>query len=1237
MFVHLHCHSHYSFLRGVNPPDELIAAAVEQKMPAVALTDTNGMYAAVGFCQAAKTAGVKPIVGITLEVEASSQLREVKEIKEVKEKSELARISSGKDWSSSSFTSYTSSTSSVSPPATLVLLAMDATGYSNLCQLTTLRHLGVLRLGQETFAEEAGRPVTLEELAAHSAGVIALWPANEILRGDWRASAKAPASEGGRYMGSHLQSLKDIFGDRLYIEVQHLLPGDGRILREAQRLGRASRIPLVATNNVYFVKPGEHLHHRAVNAVRTGNLLTTITPPFEAQGKPEITTPEAWFKPAAEMQKLFPDHPELLRATLEIAERCNLQLELGKLILPEFPVPKGNTPSSFLAKLCTVGAAKRYPSPGPEVFDRLTHELRVIDHWKLAPYFLLVWDIVQEAQRRGIPAVARGSAASSMVTYCLGISRVCPIRWGLYFERFLNEQRGDCPDIDIDICGARRDELLDYVYARWGPEHVAMIGSFITMHARLAVREIAKVFGVPPGEVNHFTKRLPHRPVRDILEAIKHLPEGRTLPVNDEPWKTILQVALRLDGAPRHLGIHPCGTVISARPLTHLAPLERATKGIVVTQYDMNAIEALGLIKMDLLGQRGLTTMALALDNIEKSGEWRVASGEREEVKEVKEIKEVKEKEGVRTGDALPDKTDLSLRSARPSSSFTSLASFTSFTSSTSSVAADGVTPCPKARTIDFAAIPENDPETCEVVSTGKTLGIFQIESPAMRGMLRLMKARTLEEMAIALAIIRPGAAEYGSKELFVKRMRGKEPVVYVHPALEPILKDTLGVCVYQEQVMQIAQSIGSMSLAEADLVRRTSVKYAGRADYERLRGKFEKAAEWMGMNVRERKEAWMMVEKFAGFGFCKAHAGTYADISYRMAYLKTHHTAEFLAAMCSAGAGFYHVSAYVEEAKRWGIEIRLPSVNHSRMEYTAECIAADTTAGRASPAPTKALRIGLMQVRGLRIETIVGIVRERDTRGIFRSLEDFLARVPVERDEIEALIKCGAFDDACGMTRPAMLWQWNLLQIRRKEVKEVKEIKEVNEKNGLAGSSGNKISPSSFTSATALSSFASSPSSLATRHSSLATSSVVAGMLFEEMQRDTGIAEVLQEMETPEYTREQKLRYEREILEVCVSGHPLDSLPRNGEAWSDELPGLRGKRVTLCGWVVTHRHVGTKNYRNMMFVTLEDQRGLFEVILFPDVYDKYGGLVYETRAMRITGVVMEGEHINGERLESLK
>jgi DNA polymerase III alpha subunit len=338
MFVHLHCHSHYSFLRGVNSPEEIITAAIEQKMPAVALTDTNGMYAAVPFYQKAKDAGINPIVGIVLDV----------------------AIPAGRDESQK----WKRETNN-SPYVPVVLLAADAAGYSNLCQLTTLRHLGALRLDQETFAEKEDHPVTLEILAAHSAGVIALWPARALLRKD-----SAPGD------ASCLALAKQIFADRLYIEVQHLSPGDGRLLREAERIGRELSIPPVATNNVYFLKSEEHLHHRAVNAVRTNSLLTTVAPP-------EITTAEAWFKPTTEMQKLFPDHQKLLGNTLEIADRCNLQLELNKLILPEFPVPKDESAFSYLWKLTFEGAQKRYRPLRPEMLSRLTRELEVIEKWGL--------------------------------------------------------------------------------------------------------------------------------------------------------------------------------------------------------------------------------------------------------------------------------------------------------------------------------------------------------------------------------------------------------------------------------------------------------------------------------------------------------------------------------------------------------------------------------------------------------------------------------------------------------------------------------------------------------------------------------------------------------------------------------------------------------------------------------------------------------------------------------------
>jgi DNA-directed DNA polymerase III PolC len=1116
MFIHLHCHSHYSFLRAVPSPEEIVAAAAEKKMPAVALTDTNGLYAAVPFYQAARAAGVKPVVGTVLDFVALPSCPEG-----------TRRVRAASCAVEQNAALKGGATSDV-----LLLLAANHTGYSNLCRLVTRRHL-----------EE--KPVSLEALNEHREGLFALYAP------DCRGAASSAATD------EHVARLKEIFGTALHLEAWHFPVGQTFLsvptynparnpgfsstsaagtdrnvcpttnqastgnLREAVRLGKQFGVPIAATNRVHFIRPEEHLHHRVLNAIRTGTLVTRIAPP-------EIVPPEAYFKSGSEMRWAFADYPEALRATLDIAGQCDLHLDLGHLIFPEFPVPDGESPFSYLWKLCFEGARLRYKPLRPEVLARLTHELEIINRLNLAPFFLLVWDIAEEARRRGIPAVARGSAASSIVTYCLGIARACPLRWNLYFERFLNEERGDCPDIDLDICGARRDELLDYVYQRWGREHVAMISSFVTMQARMAVREVAKVFGVSPGEVNHFTRRLPHRPVREIREAIRTLPECRDLPAAEDPWRTVLEVAERLDNFPRHLGIHPCGTVISARPLTALVPLEIATKGIVVTQYDMNPIEALGLIKMDLLGQRGLTAVSLALENIKRSTE--------------------------ESGAGAPP---------------------------------------------DFDAIPEDDPATKALVSSGRTMGIFQIESPGMRNLLRALKAETLEAVCLALALIRPGASEYGSKETFLRRLRQQEPVRYPHPRLEPILRESLGVCVYQEQVMQIAQVAGGLTLAEADLVRRAKAKFKDACERERLHGKFLKAAAHLGLTGAELDETWVMVEKFAGYGFCKAHAATYAEISWRIAYLKAHYPAEYLAAMCSAGAGFYHVSAYVEEAKRTsmdgraGIEMRLPSVNHSRLEYSTEL-------APPNGKPRRAIRVGLMQVRGLGAETIRAILKTREEQGPFRSLEDFLARVPIERDEIEALIKCGAFDQVyrgdAHMTRPTLLWQLNMLNRARGHVAPDFSVSRTDVRGPASSLFADAAAP---------------PSDLAQQSA----------------------------FPLADYTTEQRLRYEQEILEVCVSGHPLDLVARNDETWSNELPKFHGtgKNVTLLGWLITFRHVGTKDYRNMMFCTLEDQRGTFEAVLFPEAYERYGALVFETRTMRVTGHVEEEGMIHCEKLERVR
>ncbi len=1078
MFVHLHCHSHYSFLRGVPSPEELIEAAARMEMPAVALTDTNGMYTAIPFYQRAREAGVKPILGVVLDIE----FRRVPRLRDSGSSFEF-----GKESPKPRGETRSANADASAAERTLVLLATNLEGYRNLCRLTTLRQL-------------ADRPVTLEELNHHRAGLIALGrdlPSAPVLRG--------------------------VFGEAFYLEVwNHNDAPSRQHLRAASKLAAQTGLRLVATNGVYFLAPEDFLYHKVLNAVRVGTLLSKIAPP-------EITSAEACFRSEAEMCRVFLEFPDALRATMDVADQCDVELELGKLVFPRFDLPPGETAFSYLWKLCFDGARERYRPLTPPVLARLERELKIIDRLNLAPYFLIVWDIVRHTREEGIPCVGRGSAASSIVAYCLGITRICPLRYGLYFERFLNDERGDCPDIDLDIEGLRRDDVLDYVYKKYNPPaapdsdaassgHVAMIASFITMQARLAVREVAKVFGLSQQEVNAFTRRLPHRPVAEMLEAIRVLPECRSLPVDEEPYRTILQVALRLDNFPRHLGIHPCGTVITPTPLTDWTPLEVATKGIVVTQYDMNAIEALGLLKMDLLGQRGLTTLSLALRYIEEN------YGEK----------------------------------------------------------------------IDIDRLPEDDRLTWEMISQGRTMGLFQIESPGMRQLLRHIGADSIDDVCLALALIRPGASEYGSKEAFLRRFRGQEPVCYPHPKAEPILRETFGICIYQEQVLRLAQEIGELTLQEADLLRKPLHKVSAPRERARLRAKFLKSAERMGIPLEQREETWQAVEKFAGFGFCKAHAVTYADISYRIAYLKAHYPAELLAAMCSSGAGFYHVSAYVEEAKRWGLKVLLPCIHQSQIEYTAE----RDGESKENLSRSNCLRIGLMQVKNLSAETMQTILRARRERP-FDSLEDFLRRVPAEYAEAEALIRCGAMNCLLSpaeprgtclggqpSSRPELLWLLNLI------------FKKASRSLGKSPTETEQE-------------------------------------LFGDVTRPIVEPDAVPRL--PDYAREQRLAAEGEILEVFVSGHPLDLIARNGELWSTDLHKHTGRRVRLLGWLITYRHVPTKTYRNMMFLTLEDQRGTFEVVMFPEAYERYGQWVFETRILRVTGRVEPDGQLNCEKLEAVQ
>ena len=1022
MWIPLHLHSYYSFLRGSAAPGDYARLAGERGWPAVALTDSDGLYGAVAFYQQARELGVQPVIGVELDFQGRPGPRKCP--------IEAPRVGP-------------------CPPNALILLARDFEGYSNLCRLVTRRQL-------------EQRALSAEDLAEHRAGVLCL-----------------------AHQFDPLPELKQVFGPELYLEVRHY--GDAasrKRLRAARQVAQELGLEAVATAPAHFCQPADHHIHRLMNAIRLGEMLSRL--PAE-----EAAPQTGYLRPGQEVERLFAEWPEAVEATARIAESCRLELPTGELVFPHFELPAGETAFSYLWKLCFEGAVARYRPLTREAIGRLERELGLIERQKLAPYFLIVWDITREARARGIPTVGRGSAASSIVSYCLGITRLCPIENNLYFERFMNEHRRDCPDIDLDICGRRRDDLLAYVYQKYGAGHTAMISSFVTFQARLAVRETAKAMGLSPTEIDAFCRRLPHRPVAEILEAVETLPECRALPAAQEPYKTILESAQRLDGVPRHLGIHPCGTVITREPLTRLVPLEVATKGIVVTQYDMHSIEALGLIKMDLLAQRALTTISDTVEAIRRQG-----------------------------------------------------------------------------ATIDFDALPEGDPETLEQLRQGRTLGVFQIESPGMRNLLKALRASTIEEICLGLALIRPGAAEYGSKELFLKRLRGQEKILYPHPALEPILKESLGVCVYQEQVLQIAQAMAGLSLADADLLRRLMTHQRSQSEMDKFRQEFVQSSRARGVPDPAAEEVWRSLSKFAGYGFCKAHAMTYAQIAYRITYLKAHHPAEFMAAVCSSGAGFYHVSAYVEEARRMGLEVLPPCVNRSQIAYAAE------NCGRA-------IRIGLMQVKDLRASVMESILEARRKEGAFPSLPDFLRRVEAERGEVETLIKCGAMD-CFDHTRPEMLWR--LEQIWEK----IAQQKKGSWKTWLFPQPG-----------------PAEPAALLPR--------------------------------IPDYTPQQRLRIEQETLDVFATLHPLDFVSAQGSTPAAELAARRRQTVSILGWMITHRRVGTKNMKNMLFVTLEDRTGVVEVVLFPEVYEKYGSVIYESGLLRATGRVEADGQLNCHRLEAVQ
>ena len=837
---------------------------------------------------------------------------------------------------------------------------------------------------------------------------------------------------------------------------------------------RSMKLKPVAVNPVYFLDAEQFRIHCVLSAIRINKTIDNLS-------ADDVAPENARFHSPQEMRQLYQDWPETLANTEWVAERCNVKLELGTPIFPECTLPRKETPFSHLWKLTFDGIKKLYKPLTPPVIKRLEYELDIINRLGFAPYFIIVWDIVCFAREHGIPIVGRGSAANSIVAYALGITRVDPIKYDLLFERFLNLARTDCPDIDLDICWRRRDRVIDYAYDKYGADRVAMICTLNTFRARSAIREVAKAFGLLDSEISDLTRGIPHYSTHDVRTITKFLPECHAVKVEEEPLKSILEVSEFIDGFPRHLSIHAGGLVIAPRSLTNFLPIQRSTKGILITQYDMGPVEELGLVKIDLLGHRSLTVID-------------------------ETIQMVRENRGI---------------------------------------------------DLDIEKLPDPDVLTAGLLRQGRTIGCFQIESPAVRALMQHIMADNTDMVIKALSLVRPGTSNCGMKKRFIARRMGREKTVYLHPLLEKVLVDTYGIMLYQEDTIKVAQVIANISPTEAETLRRALSKKRSPEDLAVSMKVFLDKAVRNGVDERTAEQIWGQIDNFAEYSFCKAHACTYGELAYQCAYLKAHFPAEFLSCVLSNRGGFYYPAAYLEEAKRFGIEVLPPDVNRSCFGYTVE---------------DDAIRVGFVEIRDITHGSIKAIQEARKSAPI-KGVRDLWIRTGMPVADIETLVHSGAFDGT-GWPRPALLWELESIKLKARKA-------------------------------------------------------INAGYRDELFLVEPSQGTLVPRL--PDYCRRSRRDLEWKAIGMLTSTHPIEySLPlllERGLVLSTNMPSYAGRNVSMIGWMIAERRVGLKNRGCMKFLTFEDPEGVFESVVFPKAYQRYGHLLTSHGPYLIYGKIQEDDN----------
>ncbi|MCI5479749.1 MAG: DNA polymerase III subunit alpha [Lachnospiraceae bacterium] len=1061
-FTHLHVHTEYSLLDGSNKIKECISRVKELGMDSCAITDHGVMFGVIDFYRAAREAGINPILGCEVYVAPNSRFDR--------------ETGGGED-------RYYH----------LVLLAENNTGYGNLMKIVSKGYV-------EGFYY---RPrVDKELLRTYHEGIIAL---SACLAGEvQRYLMKGLYEEAKRCALEY----RDIFGkENYFLELQdHGLQEQKLVNQQLMRMSRETGIPLVATNDVHYTYAQDEKPHDILLCIQTGKKL-------EDEDRMRYEGGQYYLKSPEEMEALFPYAKEALKNTHDIAMRCHVEIEFGVTKLPKYDVPQGYTSWEYLNRLCSEGFEKRYPKDDGSLRKQLDYELSIIRKMGYVDYFLIVWDFINYARSQNIMVgPGRGSAAGSIVSYTLGITNIDPVRYQLLFERFLNPERVSMPDIDVDFCFERRQEVIDYVVKKYGKDRVVQIVTFGTMAAKGVIRDVGRVMDLPYAFVDSIAKMIPNELNITIDKALNMNPELRKLYQTDEQVKYLIDMSKRLEGLPRHTSMHAAGVVISQKEVDEYVPLSRAADGSITTQFTMTTLEELGLLKMDFLGLRTLTVIQNAVRLAQKSS----------------------------------------------------------------------------GRHIDIDSIDYNDKAVLDSLGTGRTDGVFQLESGGMKNFMKELKPQSLEDIIAGISLYRPGPMDFIPQ--YIRGKNNPDSITYDCPELKPILEPTYGCIVYQEQVMQIVQKLAGYTLGRSDLVRRAmSKKKASVMEKERKNFVYGNAEEGVpgcianGILEQTANKIYDEMIDFAKYAFNKSHAAAYAVVSYQTAWLKYYYPVEFMAAlMTSVIDNPGKVSEYILTCRQMGIEILPPDINEGEGGFSVS---------------GKNIRYGLTAIKSIGRPVIASIVREREENGPYKSLKDFIERLSgkeVNKRTIESFIKAGALDSLGGTRKQFMMVYVQIMDQVAQE-----------KKYSMTG----QMSLFDF--------------------------------VGEEEKKDF-------EVKLPkvgEYEREILLGFEKEVLGVYISGHPLEAYEEcwkksitavtSDFQWDDEQKSARvydGARVTIGGMITGKTIKHTKNNKMMAFLTVEDLVGTVEVVVFPKDYETNSALLSEDSKVFIQGRV-SGEEEKASKL----